>query len=106
MSAGTYRVPPPVVTKKIVSANVETDDGETWLSLAFEEGGGDVIALKSADRDMQADGQRELEQLCASAGLNELDDASELIGCHVHLRSGRYVLPPQNDDGAMEAAAA
>ncbi|UWU89620.1 hypothetical protein [Bradyrhizobium sp. CB1015] len=106
MSAGTYGVPPPVVTKKIVGATVETEDGESWLSLDFEEGGGDIIAVESADKDMQADGQRELELLCASAGLDEVNEPAELIGCRVYLRGGRYVLAPANDNGVADDEAA
>ncbi|NYG47575.1 hypothetical protein GGD67_005056 [Bradyrhizobium sp. IAR9] len=106
MSAGTYRVPPPVVTKKIVSAIVETEDGETWLSLDFEEGGGDVIALESSDKGIQDDGQREIQKLCASAGLDELNESAELIGCIVYLQGGRYVLAPANDNDAADDDAA
>ncbi|MBJ7402966.1 MAG: hypothetical protein JHD07_06545 [Bradyrhizobium sp.] len=106
MSAGPYRVPPPVVTKKIVAASVEIEDGERWLSLAFEEGGGDIIAVESADKDTQDDGQSELVLLCASAGLNEVNEPAELIGCRVHLRGGRYVLAPENDKGGVGDQAA
>ncbi|WP_431014495.1 hypothetical protein [Bradyrhizobium pachyrhizi] len=101
MSAVTYGVPPPVVTKKIQSASVEAEDGEQWLTLTFEERGGDIITLESADAREQEDGQRELEQLAYSAGLSEISDAAELIGRTVYVRGGRYVAPP---DDLQEAA--
>ncbi|MCK1445873.1 hypothetical protein IVB34_22115 [Bradyrhizobium sp. 2] len=107
MSAGTYRVPPPVVTKKIVSASVENEDGESWLSLEFGGGGGDSIVVESNDAEMQAQGQRELEQLVASAGLRDLDDAAQLVGRTVYLQAGRYVPAPddvQEPDNTQEAA--
>ncbi len=92
-AAGGLKPPPPVISKKIVAASVESEDGERWLSLDFEERGGDCIALESADKATQDDGQRELEQLCASAGLKEIDDAAELVGRTVHMQAGRYVQP-------------
>lgn len=92
-AAGGLKPPPPVISKKVVAASVESEDGETWLSLEFEDGIGDYIAVESADADMQAEGQRELELLAASAGLNEIDDAAELIGRTVHMQAGRYVRP-------------
>jgi hypothetical protein len=101
-TAGGLKPPPPVISKKIVAANVESEDGERWLSLEFEECGGDYITIESSDTDTQADGQRELEQLCASAGLKGIDDAAELIGCIVHMQAGRYVLAP--DDDLQDAA--
>lgn len=84
--------------RKIKAAFLESEDGEKWLSLTFEEGGGDSITLESADFDTQDDGQRELQQLQLSAGLSEIDDAEQLIGRTVYLQAGRYVPAPANDD--------
>jgi hypothetical protein len=97
ISAGTYRVPPPVVTKKIKSARVENEDGERWLSFEYEEGGCRSITIESNDADIQADGQRELEQLQESAGLTEIDDPAQLVGCTVYLRGGQFVSKPDDD---------
>lgn len=36
----------PLKERKIVTAVVESEDGEKWLSLEFEDGGGDAIALE------------------------------------------------------------
>jgi hypothetical protein len=94
--AGGLEPPPAVISKKIKSASVESEDGESWLSIEFEERGSDTIALESADKGIQEEGQRELEQLCNSAGLGEIDDASELVGCIVYMRGIRYVAPPDD----------
>lgn len=86
--------------RKIKTAFPESEDGEKWISLTFEDGGCDTIATESNDQHIQDDGQRELQRLCASAGLDEVNDTSELIGRTVYVQAGRYVPAPApaNDD--------
>ncbi|MBB4427983.1 hypothetical protein GGD66_006569 [Bradyrhizobium sp. CIR48] len=102
MSAGTYRVPPPVVTKKIVSASVERDGGDTLLIVEFDKGSTDVIVLEADSAREQEAGQNRYSRLTSSAGLGWPESFDELVGCIVHTQGDRYLLPHElhNDSEA------
>jgi hypothetical protein len=93
MSAGTDRVPPPVVTKRIVATSVEEEDGIKWLAVDFDTGLSDFIMIESDDASDQQEGWERLNRLTSSAGLGDIEDASELIGHTVRMQGDRYLSP-------------
>jgi hypothetical protein len=98
MSAGTDRVPPPVVKKKILAASVENDGGERWMNVEFDDGATDIITLESDNAEWQEEGQQRLDRLTSSAGLmGDIDNAEELVGCTVHMRGDWYLMPHDVD---------
>lgn len=88
--------------KKIKSVSREAEDGESWLSLGFEDGTSDSITVESSDSDTQEEGQRELGQFLYSIGARPDDDVESFVGRTSFTQDGRYVPPP--DDDMMEAA--
>lgn len=101
VSACALRAQPPIVTKKIIAASVESEDRERWLSVDFDDGGFDIIALESSDADTQQEGQERFARLTSSASLmGDIDGAAELIGCTVHMRGDAYLLPHDVDTQA------
>jgi hypothetical protein len=97
-TAGGLKPPPPVITKKIVAASVESDDGEQWVEVEFDVGASDFITLESDSASEQEEGQERLARLTSSAGLmGDIESPDELVGCIVHMQGDRYLMPHDVD---------
>jgi hypothetical protein len=95
MSAGTDRVPPPVVTKRIKSVSIDyVIEGERCLFVNFDVGPPDIMVLESSYSSIdQEAGQERYSRLTSSAGLGWPEYVEELVGCTVYTQGNHYLMP-------------
>ncbi|WP_163269646.1 hypothetical protein [Chelativorans alearense] len=94
----------------ITSAEVEKEDGSTWLNLYLrddEEGEEDeaFICLESPNEDAQCKGQRRLNRLTAALGITDLEDSGQLIGLRfvrvLRTKFGEYEYEPAPENESL-----
>lgn len=96
------RKPSTPITARVTSSVVVEEGGNAELCLLFTDANGvehaRVLAIQHEDESTQSAAQRQLANLVHAAGLEQIEDSSELLGRSIVLTGDKFTAPSTRPD--------